>query len=56
MMIIKDKNKLISFMVVAFMVVAWMEKGNSHHSFFTGNMRSRCRLTSGTLSNDSPTV
>ena len=34
MMIIKDKNKLISFMVVAFIVVAWMEKGNSHHSFF----------------------
>ena len=36
MMIIKDKNNLSSFIAVAFIVVAWTEKGNSHHSFFTG--------------------
>jgi hypothetical protein len=53
---IKDKNNLSSFIVVAFIVVAWTEKGNSHHSFFTGSIRSRCMLTSGTVSNDSRTV
>jgi hypothetical protein len=51
MMIIKGKNNLSSFIVVA-----WTEKRNSHHSFFTGNSRSRCRLTSSTVTNDARTV
>jgi hypothetical protein len=55
MIINKGKNNLSSFIVADFIIVVWTEKSHPH-SFFAGNSRFRCRLTSGTVSNNARTI